>query len=61
MHSLLSQWQPRLLALATAGLGDDSAHDINHLQRVWRNASVLLQDHAQADALTVMAACYLQT
>ena len=59
MHSLLSQWQPRLLALATAGLGDDSAHDINHLQRVWRNASVLLQEHAQADALTVMAACYL--
>ena len=59
MDSLLSQWQPRLLALATAGLGDDSAHDINHLQRVWRNASVLLQDPAQADALTVMAACYL--
>ena len=59
MDSLLSQWQPRLLALATAGLGDDGAHDINHLQRVWRNAAVLLQDHAQADALTVMAACYL--
>src|SRR5450830_1967134 len=59
MDSLLSQWQPRLLALATAGLGDDSAHDINHLQRVWRNAAVLLQDHTNADALSVMAACYL--
>lgn len=55
----LELWQPRLLALATAGLGDDSAHDINHLQRVWRNASVLLREYAQADALTVMAACYL--
>lgn len=59
MHSLLPQWQPRLLALATAGLGDDSAHDINHLQRVWRNAAELLREYAQADALTVMAACYL--
>ncbi len=59
MHSLLSQWQPRLLALATAGLGDDSAHDLNHLHRVWRNASALLQEHADADSLTVMAACYL--
>lgn len=59
MQTLLSQWQPRLLALATAGLGDDSAHDINHLQRVWRNASAMLQEHGEADALVVMAACYL--
>lgn len=59
MHFLLTQWQPRLLALASASLGDDSAHDINHLQRVWRNASILLQDYPQADALVVMAACYL--
>lgn len=57
--SSLTLWQPRLLALATAGLGDDGAHDINHLQRVWRNAALLLQQHAEADALTVMAACYL--
>jgi HD superfamily phosphodiesterase len=49
----------RLLALATAGLGDDGAHDINHLHRVWRNAALLLQQHPEADALTVMAACYL--
>jgi uncharacterized protein len=57
--SSLTLWQPRLLALATAGLGDDGAHDINHLHRVWRNAALLLQEHAEADALTVMAACYL--
>eukprot|EP01133_Synstelium_polycarpum_P020176 gene20176-24194_t len=57
--SSLTLWHPRLLALAMAGLGDDGAHDINHLQRVWRNAGLLLQQHAEADALTVMAACYL--
>ena len=59
MQVLLTQWQPRLLALASAGLGDDSAHDINHLHRVWRNAAILLQDYPQADVLVVMAACYL--
>lgn len=61
MHSLLSQWQPRLQALAAASLGDDGAHDINHLQRVWRNAARMLDDadNAHADALVVMAACYL--
>jgi len=59
MQALLSQWQPRLLALASASLGDDSAHDINHLHRVWRNAGALLEEHLEADALVVMAACYL--
>ncbi|OBV41402.1 HD domain-containing protein [Janthinobacterium psychrotolerans] len=59
MQALLSHWQPRLLALAGAGLGNDSAHDINHLQRVWRNAGALLEQHPVADALVVMAACYL--
>ena len=57
-HSL-TLWQARLLALAQASLGDDSAHDINHLHRVWRNAAILLEQHADADALVVMAACYL--
>lgn len=59
MQSLLPLWQPRLLALATASLGDDSAHDIEHLHRVWRNASLLLEQHPEADALVVMAASYL--
>ena len=57
-HSL-TLWQARLLALAQASLGDDSAHDINHLHRVWRNAAILLEQHADADTLVVMAACYL--
>ncbi|NHZ98663.1 HD domain-containing protein [Massilia sp. CCM 8734] len=55
----LSTWQPRLQALASAACGDDGAHDINHLQRVWRNAQALLASHPDADALAVMAACYL--
>lgn len=59
MQSFLTLWQPRLLALASTGLGDDSAHDLQHLHRVWRNASILLEQHPEADALVVMAASYL--
>jgi uncharacterized protein len=59
MDSLLDQWQPRLVALASAGHEDDGAHDTNHLHRVWRNATILLAEHAEADALVVLAACYL--
>jgi uncharacterized protein len=59
MENLLSSWQPRLLALAAAAAGDDGAHDTNHLHRVWRNASQLMADHPEADALVVLTACYL--
>ena len=55
----LTLWQPRLADLAAAAAGDDGAHDINHLHRVWRNAETLLAHYPHADALTVMAACYL--
>ncbi len=55
----LLSWQPRLVALAAAAAGDDGAHDVNHLHRVWRNAAPLLAEHPEADALTVLAACYL--
>ena len=54
----LALWQTQLAELA-ATAGDDGAHDINHLQRVWRNAAALLAHYPQADRLTVMAACYL--
>jgi uncharacterized protein len=37
----------------------DGAHDGNHLDRVWRNAQALLVDYPEADALVVLAACYL--
>ncbi|MES2261176.1 MAG: HD domain-containing protein [Pseudomonadota bacterium] len=59
MNTLLSSWHPRLVALASAGLEDDGAHDTNHLHRVWRNATLLMDDHPEADALVVLAACYL--
>jgi uncharacterized protein len=59
MENLLSSWQPRVLALAAAAAGDDGAHDTNHLHRVWRNARQLMADHPEADALVILAACYL--
>lgn len=59
MNHELNTWQPKLIALASAGAGSDGAHDINHLHRVWRNAQALLEAHPAADALVVMAGCYL--
>jgi len=62
MHEL-STWRERLAALAAAvaaANGDtDGAHDASHLDRVWRNARTLLAEYRQADALVVLAACYL--
>jgi len=57
----LASWRARLAALALecAGGDLDGAHDANHLERVWRNAQALLADHRDADALAVLAACYL--
>ncbi|MDB5933008.1 MAG: Hydrolase [Massilia sp.] len=54
-----NHWHARLTALATDSAGSDGAHDINHLHRVWRNAQALLAAHPAADALVVMAGCYL--
>lgn len=59
MNPELNAWRPKLVALAGAAAASDGAHDINHLHRVWRNAQALLEDHPAADALVVMAACYL--
>jgi uncharacterized protein len=60
-HPELAAWRTRLAALAMeCAAGDlDGAHDGNHLDRVWRNAQALLADHPEADALVVLAACYL--
>jgi uncharacterized protein len=52
-------WLPKLVELAIASSVSDGAHDINHLHRVWRNAQSLLQAYPEADALVVMAGCYL--
>jgi len=61
-HPELAAWRPRLAELAAqavAGQGPDGAHDLNHFERVWRNAQALLAHYNQADALVVLAACYL--
>ena len=58
----LATWRPRLAAMAAGASGEgahDGAHDSAHLERVWRNAQALLVQHPEADALVVMAACYL--
>jgi uncharacterized protein len=59
MHQLLVSWQPRLIALAIEASDGDGAHDISHLNRVWRVARTLLASYAEADAMVVQAACYL--
>jgi uncharacterized protein len=61
-QSELDLWRPRLAQLAASALaeqGPDGAHDLNHFERVWRNAQALLAHYRQADALVVLAACYL--
>jgi uncharacterized protein len=55
----LDSWRSRLAALSAGTAGTDGAHDANHLERVWRNAQALLAHHPEADALVVLAACYL--
>ncbi len=55
----LATWRPRLAALAAGASCGDGAHDSTHLERVWHNAQRLLTQHPEADALVVMAACYL--
>nr|WP_315235962.1 HD domain-containing protein [uncultured Albidiferax sp.] len=56
---LLDYWRPPLVRLATHSDTGDSAHDLNHLNRVWATAKILLVTHPDADQLVVMAACYL--
>ncbi|MDC7713561.1 HD domain-containing protein [Vogesella sp. LYT5W] len=55
----LHHWQAFCLTLAREQAGDDGAHDLNHLGRVWHAARQLLASYPQADALVVMVACYL--
>lgn len=57
----LNAWRTRLMALAAqaAGLDGDGAHDANHLERVWRNAQAIMDEHREADRLVVLAAVCL--
>jgi uncharacterized protein len=59
MNDPIGNWRPRLAAIAEAAAGDDGAHDLQHLHRVWHSASKLLARYLDADALVVLAACYL--
>lgn len=59
LQDTLDAWRPRLIALAVAEAGEDGAHDINHLSRVWDVARTLLDSYPDADALVVLTACYL--
>lgn len=59
MHETLTGWRSKLVALAIDASEGDGAHDINHLHRVWHVARQLLSDYPEADALIVLAACYL--
>lgn len=59
MNDLLAQWQPRLAAIALSAASDDGAHDLQHLHRVWHSARRLLAHYPDADALVVLAGCYL--
>ncbi|TFW22426.1 HD domain-containing protein [Massilia arenosa] len=56
---LIDHWQPRLAAIAAEANDGDGAHDMAHLHRVWGNARRLLAAQPEADALIVLAACYL--
>ncbi|ANN70686.1 HD domain-containing protein [Bordetella bronchialis] len=58
-EDLLAYWKPRLIRIAAPTAADDGAHDLNHLERVWSVARRILEDHADADALVVLAACFL--
>ena len=59
MSESLASWKTRLIAIASEENDDDGAHDVNHLNRVWQTAQTLLASHPDADAFTVLAACYL--
>lgn len=49
----------QLIQIATAADTGDGAHDLSHLERVWKAASGMLAHHPEADAMIVMAASYL--
>jgi len=56
----LQYWQQQLiLLLQQQEADDDGAHDLSHFHRVWAAARNILQHYPSADALVILAACYL--
>ncbi len=59
MHVDLAALRPQLIQIARRADTGDGAHDLSHLERVWKAAYSMLAHHPEADAMTVMAASYL--
>lgn len=55
----LAALRPQLIQIAQRADTGDGAHDLSHLERVWKAANSMLAHHPEADAMTVMAASYL--
>ncbi|CAB3842690.1 putative protein YedJ [Achromobacter anxifer] len=55
----LAAWRPQLIRIARDADTGDGAHDLSHLERVWKAARGMLAHHPEADPAIVMAACYL--
>lgn len=59
MQTTVPQWTKRFQAIAAQANQDDGAHDLQHLNRVWHTAQILLDATPHADPLVVEAACFL--
>ncbi len=55
----LAALRPQLIQIARDADTGDGAHDLSHLERVWKAANGMLAHHPEADPAIVMAACYL--
>ena len=55
----LAALRPQLIQIARNADTGDGAHDLSHLERVWKAAAGMLAHHPEADAVVVMAASYL--
>ena len=55
----LLEWQQRFESYLQANwCHEDKAHDIGHLQRVWKTAQHIMTEEPRANARVVQAACY---
>jgi uncharacterized protein len=59
MRDDLAALRPQLIQIAKSADTGDGAHDLSHLERVWKAAASMLAHHPEADAVVVMAASYL--
>jgi len=59
MREDLAALRPQLIQIAQSADTGDGAHDLSHLERVWKAAANMLAHHPEADAVVVMTASYL--